>query len=376
MSLLNNSFLNIYSIIILSIIYSMSRKWHDKASFSNKLFILIMKTTLILLVVDILSRFDGKTNLLYILFNQTGNFLIFLLNPVLVSLWIIYAHYIIFVDKKKVKELIPSLIAVNLLNLFMVILSQFSGWYYHIDQNNIYHRGPLYLFAVSITFALLIVSFFVIASNRKIIEKRLFFPLLFFSVPPFISILLQTRFYGITLILPSVVISLLIVFLNIQNHSMSTDYLTGLYNRKKIEQFLNKMIKESSPQRTFSGVMIDLDNFKKINDSFGHDAGDDALELAGKLLKECIRENDLLARYGGDEFFIVLNISNENTLIETVNRMKCRFKDFNKSCVKPYIIDFSFGSAVYDYSSNMKAEEFLKYLDLLMYKNKQESKGL
>ncbi len=373
MSLLNNSFINIYSIIILMVIYFMSKKWNDRELFGNKLFLLMVKLTMILLVVDSLSRFDGDINFLYVLFNYTGNFLIFLLNPILVSLWILYANFTIYGDKKKTKELIPPLVIVNLINGLMVVLSQFFGWYYYIDSNNIYQRGPLFLFSVAITVILLMISFILIAINRKKIENRLYFPLLYFSIPPFIGIILQTFFYGISFVLSSLVISLLIVYINIQNYSMSTDFLTGLYNRKQIENYLNKKIKASlNHKRNFSGIMLDLNNFKAINDDYGHNIGDEVLETAGRILKESVRSSDIVARIGGDEFFIILNIDNIDVLKEKVDRIKMRIDEFNKTSRKPYRIEFSIGYAVYNSKLKMTTEVFQKHLDILMYKNKKE----
>lgn len=376
MSLLNNSFLNIYSLLILLTIYYMTTKWNDKELFNNKLFILIIQITIFLLFVDVFSRFDGNGSQIYVLLNHTGNFLIFLLNPLLVSMWVLYAHYNIYNNEKKTKELIPSLLVINILNMVMVFLTQFYGWFYYIDSNNVYHRGPLFLFSVAITVTLMLVSFIMTVTNYKNIEKRYFRPLLFFTIPPFIGIILQTYFYGISLVLNCVVFSLLIVFLTIQHHTMSTDYLTGLYNRKKIERYLDKKIKSCTPLKTFSGIMLDMNNFKSINDTFGHDKGDEALEISGNLMKECIRDTDILARFGGDEFFIILNISDEDILRETVNRIKLKFDEFNEAKRKPYVIEFSMGYGVYGYYSKMNGKEFQKHLDVLMYKDKDNNNKL
>lgn len=76
--------------------------------------------------------------------------------------------------------------------------------------------------------------------NRRNLNKKSFLSLVFFSIPPFISIVLQIRFYGISLMLNSVVFSLLVVFLNVQNYSMYTDHLTNINNRKKLDIYKKK----------------------------------------------------------------------------------------------------------------------------------------
>ncbi|NLM09823.1 MAG: diguanylate cyclase [Clostridiaceae bacterium] len=81
------------------------------------------------------------------------------------------------------------------------------------------------------------------------------------------------------------VLSLLVVFLKIQNYSMHTDYLTGVNNRKKLDAYLKERVSLSTEGKGFSAVLIDINSFKYINDTFGHDIGDNALETAAKLLK-------------------------------------------------------------------------------------------
>ncbi|MGI5858860.1 MAG: diguanylate cyclase domain-containing protein [Tepidanaerobacteraceae bacterium] len=376
MDLTYNIIINIYSIALLIIICHNSLKHDEKESLQHKLYMMVLKNTILMLVVDILSRFDGKPDTVYPVINHLGNFMIFLLNPILPSLWLLYVHVQVFQDEKETKRLIYPLLAINALNAVMVILNQFFGWFYYIDSDNIYHRGPLFLFSALITVALILVAFVLIIANRKKIEKKHYFSLVFFAVPPFVCIILQIIFYGMSLMLNSVVLSLLMVSLNIQNHSMYTDYLTGVNNRKKLEIYLKEKISTSTEDKTFSAIMIDLNSFKSINDTFGHDMGDNALQVFAKLLNSCLRSNDFIARFGGDEFFIVLDISNRMDLEEIVRRINVCVEKYNESGERPYKLDFSIGYAVYDYHSHMKAEEFQKQIDILMYENKQANKEI
>jgi diguanylate cyclase (GGDEF)-like protein len=174
--------------------------------------------------------------------------------------------------------------------------------------------------------------------------------------------------------LNSVVLSLFIVFLNIQNRSIFTDYLTGANNRKKLDIYIRDKINASTEKKTFSAILIDLDNFKSINDTFGHDAGDNALQEFVKLLRTCLRSNDFIARFGGDEFYIVLDISDPAALEDIISRIYACVEKYNECCSQPYKIDFSIGYAVYDWHSHLKTDEFQKLIDVLLYKNKQGTK--
>ncbi|MBA2709590.1 MAG: diguanylate cyclase [Tatlockia sp.] len=95
-------------------------------------------------------------------------------------------------------------------------------------------------------------------------------------------------------------------------HQSIRDPLTGLYNRRYLEDFLMKLLHQAERKNLpFAVLMLDLDYFKSINDSYGHDAGDVVLKELGELLTSEIRLGDLAARYGGEEFIIVLYDINE-----------------------------------------------------------------
>jgi two-component system cell cycle response regulator len=85
------------------------------------------------------------------------------------------------------------------------------------------------------------------------------------------------------------------------------DELTGLYNRRYFMEALEREVSRAKRYETDLALcMIDLDHFKRINDTYGHPAGDKVLLEIGKILKECIRQSDLPCRYGGEEFALIL----------------------------------------------------------------------
>ena len=363
--------LNGYSIIVLVFILVHALQHAGTNVVQHKLYLALLQVTILMLVVDIFSRFDGNPGTIYQEINHVGNFLIFLLNPLLPSLWLLYAHFQVFHDERVLKSWTYPLLAINGINLMLLIMTQFSGWYYTIDLNNIYHRGSLFWIPVMMSAGLMLVSFMLIVFNRKRIEKKPFIILLLVAVPPFVGIIVQITFYGVSILLNMVALSLLFVFLNVQNQNLNTDYLTGVNNRKKLETVLKTKIKMSTENKSFSAIMIDLDDFKSINDTFGHDVGDDALETSIALIKSCVRPNDFIARYGGDEFYIVLDISKIKDLETTVSRIRNCVESYNESGKKPYKLGFSIGYALYDVHSRMNANEFQQKIDELMYENKR-----
>ena len=86
------------------------------------------------------------------------------------------------------------------------------------------------------------------------------------------------------------------------------DGMTGLYNRRFLEEFIDKFMKQAQRDgKTYSILMLDVDFFKSVNDTYGHDVGDQVIIAIGKVLRDNIRESDLAIRYGGEEFLVLLH---------------------------------------------------------------------
>lgn len=106
-----------------------------------------------------------------------------------------------------------------------------------------------------------------------------------------------------------------------------TDHLTGLANRRRFEHQLAREIARTARYRhPFCVLLMDIDDFKTINDTFGHDAGDEAIRLMAKTLHEVIRGIDLAARVGGDEFAVILAETNLARGVEVAERLRQAIK--------------------------------------------------
>lgn len=371
MGLINNVMLNGFSVLLLITLCVHTLRKTDERSARQKLYICTLLSTILLLVLDLFSRFDGNLGTIYPFINQVCNFLLFLLNPILPSIWLMYVDVQIFHNEGNVKRLFAPLLILNAVNAVIVVISQFNGWYYFIDAGNIYHRGPLFILSMAFMFIPLFASFIICVRNKDKINQKQLFSLLFFPVLPIMGTILQLCIYGLAFALNAMTLSLLIVLLNMKDDVIYADYLTGIGNRKKAVTVLKECLRKSSPRRTFSLVMLDIDKFKEINDTFGHEMGDNALKASAELLKKCIRSKDYVARYGGDEFCLILETYDKKSLEAVLRRINHYVDSLNNSNTFPFKLSLTAGYAVYDYHSNLGIEDFIKQVDMMMYENKR-----
>jgi diguanylate cyclase (GGDEF)-like protein/PAS domain S-box-containing protein len=146
------------------------------------------------------------------------------------------------------------------------------------------------------------------------------------------------------------------------------DPLTGIYNRRYFNQVIEQELARSKRYAHPIGfLMVDVDRFKEINDRFGHQTGDRVLQVVANLLKDALRDCDLVIRYGGDEFLIVLPETNgESTLVRDriQNAMEAHSVG---NALTPFPVTLSIGCAHWDPKSDRSVETTLSEADAAMY---------
>lgn len=154
-------------------------------------------------------------------------------------------------------------------------------------------------------------------------------------------------------------------------HQATHDLLTGLANRVLLAEQLQTEIQRSARLNHLTAVIfLDMDNFKRVNDSLGHSIGDQLLQQVGVRLGRHIRSNDILARYGGDEFVIVANDLNDaDTITSILDKVKRAFKQPVHIARQDIFVSFSAGIAVYPDDGD-DVETLLRNADSAMYQSK------
>jgi len=361
--------LNVFALIILFLIFIRT----EKHLFDQKLFLTLICSNALLLILDsVMWIIDGTPGVIARYTNIIGSALYLASNPLPCILWGFYANFLIYRDEQKIKKLLIPFLIPALISTGLVISSCFNGCIFFIDQHNVYHRGKLFIILALICFAYLFHSLILIIIKQKQIEKKYFIPVLAFAIPPMIGGILQSLFYGLSLVWVCMTISAQIIFINIQNNQLYTDHLTGLYNRRQLDCYLQERIRNGHKKHLLAGMMIDVNSFKEINDRWGHSIGDRALIDTGQILTASFGKEDMICRYGGDEFVIIMEIRETSDLIKAVDKIKKNTEQFNHTKTTPYTINFSIGYAIYDFETNMTAEQFLKDIDSLMYQDKKK----
>ena len=155
------------------------------------------------------------------------------------------------------------------------------------------------------------------------------------------------------------------------------DDLTAIYNRRAGRKYLKNLCKEAvCNSRPISILLVDLDNFKHINDTYGHDTGDMVLKAAATCFQDQARESDLICRYGGEEFLIIL----PNTSLQDALTIAHRYRETLTQCTVPIThaeslsITASFGAAQLD-NDFADRELMLKQADLALYRAKAKGRN-
>lgn len=159
-------------------------------------------------------------------------------------------------------------------------------------------------------------------------------------------------------------------------HTANHDQLTGLPNRLMFEDRLKSSVLQSRRTKILGALMfIDLDNFKPINDAFGHEAGDIVLKGVGNRLQEAVRATDTVARIGGDEFVVVLGEISKTEDAETIAAniiasLDVSFMISEEACK----VGASIGISIYP-SDSLEVDEIIKYADMAMYHVKETGRN-
>lgn len=368
-----------FCLIALAIVWlSGDRRRRGEAEADNLLFrALLLSTASMLVATAFVLLFDGKPGSFSRAAFTASSAAYYALHALPIPLAILYTDYQLFRDKRRLRRFLTPLGLVVCALVALALLSPRFGLIFDTGGGNRGSHGPLFPLFVASQFLLSLFLIVHIARNRNRVSRRVFRALFLYPFPMVFAAILQTAFGGLLILWPTMTLFMLTLAFNVERRHAKTDFLTGAANRRSLDEELARRVGASRAGRTLCGLLLDIDSFKGINDSLGHEAGDRALEDVSDILRASVRVEDYVARMGGDEF-VVLAYSREPEWIEgLVGRIEGAIRDLNESGRRPYRLSLSIGRSVYDPSApepaprSMSGPEFLALLDADMYRRKE-----
>lgn len=363
---------SVVALILVSIIlvYVMGQGGLRQAQ--DSIFIALLQSAFAIIIlelaVDVLSgrTFYGSRTLLTFV-----TFFFYVVNPLPGALYLLYLDQL---RRRWVR--IPRTIGIIAFAPFVFafilsIISLFDGIIFTLDVNNVYQRGPLFYLVIIADFLCMVLGFFYLIIYRESFRQKDFSLFLFFPLPVLFGAVLQANFFGMEMAGMSLAITALIVYLHMQNSQANKDYLTSLNNRSLSEQYLSYLVSHSKKDRAIGGILMDINSFKKVNDTYGHDLGDKTLRHFSRLLSEGFGDNWFIARYGGDEFILLRESVTQKEMEKDITYFYEVLDLFNARQTLPFALSISRGSALYAGSKHKDGPSFIKDLDNLMYEDKR-----
>ena len=288
-----------------------------------------------------------------------------------VSIGLLWAQYVdlrIYQNHKRLVGTAKFLVAPWLVELTAIVLNLFgTGLMFSVSPDNVYQRAAgAAVGYVTLVFYFTYSVLLVVRSRRQGINLD-FFPIQYFVGPCVAGVAVQFFFYGITTAWVSTALALVFVQMQTYAENLYKDELSGLFNRRYLGQLLER---RGAGGGSLYGIMIDINDFKAINDRFGHGTGDHAICTMGDMLFKTIPGGGVAVRYAGDEFVVLLPGADEQQARATMDEIRAAMGALNESGAEPFRLSAAMGYARFEPDDT--AETFLRRMDEWMYAKKRE----
>lgn len=257
---------------------------------------------------------------------------------------------------------------IGLISIVLLVINIFYPLVFSVSDGR-YQRGFAYIIFLIFAAFYILDSLYLYIKRVKKNDSLKLFPVHIFLIPVILGVVIQAFFVEIAITWTSIAISVAGIMTALKNEIIFTDCLTGLYNREYLE-FLHKRACNKK-DCWVSGIMIDLNGFKQINDNYGHAEGDLALCIVADLLLKSFSEYGVVTRYAGDEFVIMLNTTDDQLIQKIIKSAKKNFVTENEKNDKLYQLSASMGYAITNLS-NETIDDFMNRIDEQMYQDKMK----
>ncbi|MDR0375185.1 MAG: GGDEF domain-containing protein [Treponema sp.] len=279
----------------------------------------------------------------------------------------VFLDYISFKDMKRLKIIIMTVAAINLLHIIALLLNLQWGFYFFFTSHNEFMYGDKYFIRLLISylpFIIDIVDLLISYKNVSVHHINLVFIILILSSA---GNTLSFIANNASLFWICSTACLLTLYLFIIRAEAKFDVLTGVGNRGMFYEFIDRLNKQSGEQ-SWSIALLDIDDFKSINSVYGHIEGDNVLRNVAVSIKGCIRASDLVVRYGNDEF--ILAVQSEYDIDRLIARIQQAIYDQNEKSDRAYKLRLSYGYDSFVTHSEQNINDVLIHIEKLMCSQK------
>ncbi len=288
--------------------------------------------------------------------------------------WFIYCEIIqqnkkIITHKGLFLASIPIIIAI-----ILIISATFSGLIFYFDEHGRINTGPLYALFVAIPIGYMIYAsirgFYRAFTEGKYLDHAVYMVIGVFPLIPVITGIIQTIFMYVPFMCYGATFSVILVYLTTLENLISMDSLTQVNNRNQMQKYLLKKMRSQAPGLSLYLMIIDIDHFKEINDTYGHVEGDRALIRVANAMKEACqshRNRFFVSRYGGDEFIVIAETEYKGEVNWLSDKIRSNVRLLNEKADAPYELSVCVGIAEYDYSNPVPISSLVARADTDLY---------
>ena len=371
--------LSIYFISTLSscltiiLIFVNFTKRANNDSFQQKLLFAMLGAAFSAVAAGFISRyFAGSPGRSVRLLMYAGTSLFMIAQNCTYYLGIIFIDYFAYKSAKRSKRLIVAAVIFFTLYTISVIANYPLGYFFYISSGNQHVHGNLHLLNLIVSYAFLPLIIIDISLASKFYKHSQANLIVLFVLIAGMGTAMEVILKDGSLSWPCFAAAVLYLYFFILQSDSRIDDLTQIGNRASFNEFIDKITRQNVKDKYWI-AMIDLDKFKEINDTLGHNEGDRALCDIADILVSSIRHSDFAARYGGDEF--VIAVKAEFDMQRLMERIQNAIDLQNGKRRRLYQLYISYGFDIYTVKSGKSIYAFLAEIDALMYKQKAERKA-
>ena len=371
------TYVEVYAIlacIVLVILIQMLRDG-EATNVLHRIFVAMVSCVTVNIGVEaatwLLDGVPGRGIHLLVMLSNAANIVLMIVPSLL---WLCYIIYYVTRDVQCLRRLIAPLGTALAYVIFLAASAPANGLLFTVDSLNTYHRGPWFLHPPLVGYTALACAAAVVIFNARRIPRREMFPLLGFLVLPLLGSILQSLVYGLSTTQAGTVLGLLLIYVSLQSQLRGTDYMTGLANRRQLDAVVERVVANPQPRQPTALLMIDVDDLKSINDTWGHVMGDRAIEQCAAILRKCFHYDDTVARYAGDEFVVVLKLQYPGDITTVMERLVQTARRMATPEGAPFALTISVGYALFPSAGVQTASDLYRLADRHMYEAKHRDR--